>query len=215
MIKPATLAVTAVSFLLLSAPAWAGGEHEYVGVAKCKTCHKKELIGNQVAAWTASFHKGAFETLKNEESAAIALARGIEGPAHEADACLGCHTTGYGLPADRFAYDLDPADGVQCEACHGPGRDYRKKKIMSDPELAREKGLWDAENDSAICIACHNADSPTFDPERYTLADGSYSGFDFALAKERIPHAIPENVKGRFIELEEEEKRKKKAAGGD
>ena len=31
--------------------------------------------------------------------------------------------------------------GVQCEACHGPGKDYAKKKVMIDPDLAREKGL--------------------------------------------------------------------------
>jgi hypothetical protein len=30
------------------------------------------------------------------------------------------------------------------------------------------------------------------------------SGFDFAQAKERIPHPIPEDVKGRYVELEKE-----------
>ena len=111
-----------------------------------------------------------------------------------------------------MAYDLETADGVQCESCHGPGRDYRKKKIMSDVEKARAKGLWDAENDAAICTACHNEKSPTFDPERYTLPDGTTTGFDFEQAKARVPHEIPEHVKGRYVELEEEEKRKRKAA---
>jgi hypothetical protein len=211
VIKLAPLFVLAL--LAIATAATGDSDHEFVGAAKCRTCHKKELIGNQYAAWQAAVHHGAFETLKNEQSVAIAAERGLSAPAHEAAECLSCHVTGHGLPDDRFAYDLEPADGVQCESCHGPGRDYRKKKIMSDPEVAREKGLWDAESDAAICTACHNPESPTFDPERYTLADGSKAGFDFTLAKERIPHPIPEDVKGKFVELEEEEKRRKRAAG--
>ena len=37
-------------------------------------------------------------------------------------------------------------------------------------------------------------------------------GFDFEIAKGRIPHAIPEHVKGHFIELDDAEKAAKKAA---
>jgi hypothetical protein len=186
--------------------------HQYVGAAKCKTCHAKELIGDQYETWkTKDPHHRAYETLTNEASRAIAAKRGLGSPAHEAPECLECHVTAFGVPATQVATTLDPGLGVQCESCHGPGRDYRKKKIMSDPEQAHAKGLWDAEKDAAICAKCHNERSPTFDAKRYTLSGGKTAGFDFEQAKQRIAHPIPEDVKGRYLEVEKE----RKGAGAD
>jgi hypothetical protein len=192
----------------------AGGEepHDYVGVEKCGSCHEKELIGNQVGHLAEGPHRRAYETLTGEASLAIAKKLGLEKPAWESEACLRCHVTAHGVPAVRIASPLALMDGVQCESCHGPGRDYRKKKIMADRERALKKGLWDAGKDEAICTGCHNSESPTWDPERYVRPDGTRAGFDFEIAKSRIPHAIPADVKGRFIELEKAEQAARKAA---
>lgn len=186
--------------------------HDFVGVKKCATCHEKDLMGNQVKAWSEGLHRRAYETLLSERSAEIAQELGIQTPAHESEACLRCHVTAHGVSPVRIANPVEPVDGVQCESCHGPGRDYRKKKIMADREVAAKKGLWDAGRTESICVACHNPDSPTYDPERYVRADGTKRGFDFEIAKSRVPHAIPEHVKGRFIELEDAEKAAAKAA---
>ena len=185
--------------------------HQYVGAAKCKTCHGKELIGDQYGVWkTKDPHRRAFETLRSEASRAIAVQRGLAKPPHEAPECLECHVTAFGAPATQVVTPLDPAAGVQCESCHGPGRDYRKKKIMSDHEQAHAKGLWHADEDPAICAKCHNERSPTFDAKRYSLPGGKHAGFDFEQAKAKIPHPIPEDVKGRYLELE----KARRAAGG-
>lgn len=179
--------------------------HQYVGAARCKSCHGKELIGDQFSVWVAKDpHHRAFESLKSEASRAMVAKRGLAKPAHEAPECLECHVTAFGAPPTQVATELDPAQGVQCESCHGPGRDYRKKKIMADRELARAKGLWDADEDAAICTKCHNERSPTFDPKRYQLPNGKTAGFDFEQAKARIPHPIPEDVKGHYLELEKQ-----------
>lgn len=175
--------------------------HRYVGVVKCAGCHKKILLGKQAAVWRKAPHARAFETLRNKESQAITARLGLEEAADEAPECLRCHVTAYGRPASDFAYGIKPSDGVQCESCHGPGRDYRKKKIMSDPELAHRKGLWDSD-DPKICTRCHNAESPTFDPKRFTLPDGSTSAFDFEVARKQIPHPIPPDTKGHYLEIE-------------
>jgi hypothetical protein len=198
--------------ILVAAPASADSEHDYVGVEKCRTCHEKELMGNQVATWSKGPHGRAYETLLSEASLAIVVDLGLAEAAVESDACLRCHVTAHGVSPLRIAHLLARSDGVQCESCHGPGRDYRKKKIMADRERAARKGLLDAGSDATICTACHNEESPTFDPNRYSLADGTTVGFDFEIAKTRVPHEIPENVKGRFIELEELEKEREKAA---
>ncbi len=210
------LAATLVLGLVAAVAASAAEPHRYVGVRKCATCHKKELIGNQVAAWRELPHARAYATLESERSRAIAANLSLTAPPAQAPECLRCHVTAHGAPPSRFAYQLDPTDGVQCESCHGPGRDFRKKKIMSDRKKALAKGLWPADEDPAICITCHNPQSPTWDPERFTLDDGRSVGFDFELGKKRIAHPIPEDVKGNYLELEEEQKRREKEreAGG-
>ena len=210
----ASMASMALTALLLETPALADDElgdaisktitHRYVGVRKCRTCHKKELLGNQVKTWREGPHRPALETLENEESVELAEELGLALPAHQSPECLRCHVTGYALPEVAFAYELDMADGVQCESCHGPGRDYRKKKIMSDPELAAKKGLWGLGPDSKVCISCHNPQSPTWDPERYTLEDGTTAGFHFQQAALRVAHPIPEDTKGHYLEIEKD-----------
>ena len=208
------LQLTAVGLLLSSALAWADAvgdaaaviEHDFVGARKCKSCHGKELMGDQNATWRKGLHRRAFDTLKSPESLAIAKARGLEVPPSQAPECLACHVTAFGVPEARIWKPLAAAAGVQCESCHGPGRDYRKKKVMDDLDRARAKGLWNPDGEHGICQRCHNEASPTFDPARYTLADGSTAGFDYLQAAQRISHPIPPDVKGHYIELRKKQK---------
>ncbi len=206
----------AALLLASSSPAQDGpraslGQHRYVGARKCKTCHGKELMGNQHAVWLKGPHHRAYQTLEGAQAREIAAKRALTRPPHQAPECLVCHVTGYGVSPLLFYKELDPTAGVQCESCHGPGRDFRKKKIMSVREDAIAAGLWDARDDPTICTACHNPRSPTFDHGRYTLPDGKTSGFDFKQALKRIAHPIPEEVKGRYVELEEKLKKEEKA----
>jgi hypothetical protein len=190
------------------------GDHKYVGVNKCKTCHKKELIGNQFGKWQDAKHSKAFDTLKTDEAIKIAKEKGIAGPPHEADDCLKCHATGFGLKAEQLAKKpLKLSNGVQCESCHGPGKDYRKKKVMSDHDKSIAAGMWEPGEDEKICTECHNEDATGWDPAKYELADGSKVGFDFEKAKEEIAHPIPEDVKGKYLEVEKKLKAERKARG--
>lgn len=204
------LARFALGLLLLLPPAAFAQEHDWIGVDKCGRCHRKELYGDQVSAWRKDVHARALDTLRSERSLAIAKERGLAVPPHEAPECLSCHVTAYGVPPARIAYPLDAADGVQCESCHGPGADYRKKKIMSDRDEAVAHGLWKADEDPAVCTACHNEKSPTWDAKRFARPDGSTAPFDFDLARARFPHAIPEDVRGKIVELEEQRRRERK-----
>lgn len=133
----------------------------FVGASKCKMCHMP-----QHKTWMESSHAKAFEVLKPEDQ------KNAE--------CLSCHTTGQGQAAAEGA-DLK---GVQCEACHGPGSEYKSMKIMSKKAYAADR---DAAHKAAVaagllipdegtCTKCHNEKSPTF------------KGFDFASAKEKIKH---------------------------
>jgi hypothetical protein len=192
--------------------AWAQ-DHEFVGVKKCRTCHKKELIGNQYGAWQEMKHSKAFESLKGEKALEIAKEKGLAVPPHEAAECLECHVTAYGVDEAQIKYPINASDGVQCESCHGPGNDYRKKKIMSDRDQAIAKGMWEPGKDEKICTKCHNDESPVWDTTKYELADGTTVAFDYEQAKEEIKHPIPEDVKGNYIELEKKQKAERKARG--
>jgi hypothetical protein len=109
-------------------------KHEYVGVKKCKICHKKDGIHE---SWLASKHAYAFDSLSAEDQ--------------KNEELLPYYTTGTTAKGDLLT-------GIQCEACHGPGSDYKKKKTMSDRELAVAGGLIIP--DSALCVTCHNDKAP-------------------------------------------------------
>lgn len=185
----------------------AGSVNLYVGLEKCKTCHEKELYGDQVSAWHGNVHAAAYTSLLSAKGIEAARRAGIEGSPQEASECRECHVTAYGVPATSIKYEIDPTNGVACEACHGPGEEYRKKSIMSDPDEAASHGLVPQQEE--VCAACHNQRSPFWDPERYTREDGSRTSFDYDQAIRRIQHPIPDEVRGKIMEIEEAEEAEK------
>lgn len=135
--------------------------HKYVGVSKCKTCHKTKKTGNQFEKWQNGPHAKAFEILATEESKAIAKEKGIDDP-QKSDQCLSCHVTANGVAAELKEETLTMEEGVSCEQCHGPGSGYKKMSIMKDRAKAIEAGLLIP--DEKTCLACHNENSPTYKP---------------------------------------------------
>jgi len=154
---------------------------EIIGAPKCKTCHRAKT-GDQWKIWTESAHARAFETLASVESQKIAADRGLGDPQQET-ACLKCHATksslGEGVVINEKA-NYEDNEGVGCEACHGPGSDYKSRKVMLDPEAARMAGLIM----NTGCRKCHNEESPTF------------KGFDFEARWLDIAHAVPGETAG-------------------
>ncbi len=104
-------------------------DHEYVGAEKCKMCHKQ-----QFASWEQTTHAKATDEAK------ASTERTYD------ESCLKCHAT-------NASEDLP---GVQCEACHGPGADYKKMSIMKDVEKAKANGL--VIPTQATCDGCHTGD---------------------------------------------------------
>jgi hypothetical protein len=174
---------------LAASPETRATEFKYAGAKKCKSCHGKERIGNQYASWLDTKHAKAYETLASDKAREWAAEASVDDP-QQSEKCVKCHVTAYDVAPERLGIKFVREDGVQCEGCHGAGNSYRKKKIMRDRDLAVEKGL--VLQSEEICVECHNDESPAWDPERYTLADGTKVGFDYDQAVEEIAHAIPE-----------------------
>ena len=121
-----TLALAVMVLFAFNAQA---GDHEFAGAAKCKMCHKV-----QYASWEATSHAKATEAAKAATDREFS-----------AD-CLKCHATN---ASEDFA-------GVQCEACHGAGNDFKKMSIMKDQEKAIANGL--VIPTQATCDGCHTGD---------------------------------------------------------
>lgn len=126
MKKTAIICALGLAFIAMAAFNATAGDHAYVGAEKCKMCHKV-----QYGSWLETTHAKATDA-----------AKGSTDPAFEA-ACLGCHATN---SDENLA-------GVQCEACHGAGADFKKMSIMKDQEAAVANGL--VIPTQATCDTCH------------------------------------------------------------
>jgi len=149
----------------------------YVGTKTCGMCHKGEKKGSQLEIWQSSAHANAYTDLGKDKAKEFAAKAGVKGNPQESDQCLKCHVTAFGADASLIGKKFVKEEGVQCEACHGPGSNYKKKTVMQDRELAVKAGL--VMPDEKTCTACHNEDSPTF------------AGFDFNEYLGKIAHPIP------------------------
>ncbi|MHC4111332.1 MAG: multiheme c-type cytochrome [Planctomycetota bacterium] len=169
----------------------------YIGVKKCKSCHFK-----QWNSWRKTEMATAFESLKpgvkSEEKTKLKFDPNKD---YTKDAkCLGCHTSGFGIPGGYIV----PADGdakakkqaadnagVTCEGCHGPGskaneiqEDIKDNKRPYKFEELRAVGFQKAEVRS--CTPCHNASDP-----------GKETGYHFPYEEKR-KEGQHENIKLKY-----------------
>ncbi len=137
---------------------------DYVGVKVCAGCHRGPELGYQFSRWRLGVHSGAWAVLTTPAARETAREAGVEEPPQESPACLNCHTTG-GDDDRGFRETYSVADGVGCEACHGPGSDYIAEAVMLDPRAAREAGLEPVTRET--CLGCHDrAHGKPFDVDR-------------------------------------------------
>jgi YD repeat-containing protein len=165
-------------------------EGGYIGAQSCKVCHNTAEKERRWDTWMNTKHADALETLKSAASAEIAKAKGLSKPAWEAPECLKCHVTAYDTAKAAAPARIDFADAVQCETCHGPGAQHVRDAQLGwvEKKEAIDISAHIDYPDKSNCLQCHNTDSPTWDPARYTLPDGTTSGFDYNQAKKRSIH---------------------------
>jgi hypothetical protein len=107
--------------------------------------------------------------------------------------CLGCHTTGFGLPGGYVIprgakYKVREAskhtEGGTCEVCHGPGSKYGPihKDVDDRARMYTQEEFYAAGEyrvDERICAKCHNQRNPTAGPDYQ---------FDFKVHKDKDTH---------------------------
>jgi hypothetical protein len=110
-------------------------ESPLVGAISCKRCHEVNYRN-----WLKTKHAKATQTI-------------AASPKYSQEECLICHSTGYGKIEEFTTVDEVPfyLRGVQCEACHGAGKEHPGKG-----GIERKVTL-------GVCRNCHTKDqSPTF-----------------------------------------------------
>jgi hypothetical protein len=109
----------------------------YVSALACKDCHEQEYL-----QWSATRHAFAFETLLKKER-------------YFDPNCVACHTTGFGYQTGfQIGDETSAFKGVQCETCHGPGKQH-----VGNPKKSNIRSAAD----TSLCLTCHDTKhSPGF-----------------------------------------------------
>ena len=123
-----------------------GGDSPYVGVERCASCHEKE---HQI--WAGSRHSHAMATLEKRNQ-------------QFDNECVHCHVVGFQKGGFQSLYTTPQFANVQCEECHGPGREHANNPGKGYGFMATPVG----------CIQCHKQPN---DPD-----------FDFAVYWPKIKH---------------------------
>ncbi len=148
------------------------GAGVFVGAEACGACHDGPGMNHQHSRWLLSAHATAYAALAKPEAKEIARISGVPVEPTKSPLCLGCHATASHAESWEKDVGFFLVEGVQCEACHGPGSEYMDADIMRNRELAMKKGLRIPTKDD--CMACHNVKgshvavlkSPAFDTEK-------------------------------------------------
>jgi hypothetical protein len=177
------LALGAVLLLIGEACVMGADEpNKYYGAEKCKNCHASAAKGNPYEVWSKMKHAQAYATLASPEAKKIAAERKIDDP-QKSDACLVCHVTAFGVPAEQKHKKFDQTLGVQCESCHGPGGKHVPARLAAEGDETKVQQIGKDEiiHDVTIetCKKCHNEKSPSYKP------------FCFRKAAKAIAHLDP------------------------
>lgn len=123
----------------------AGPSPFYAGSKTCLECHPSVHSSEVMTPHTKAFSSPAFAAAGGQTN----------------NACLPCHTVGFGLPTGfKDARDFRSTNllaGVQCESCHGPAANH----VANEMDLTARPRIDIA---SQVCGGCHSGEhNPTFE----------------------------------------------------
>jgi hypothetical protein len=113
----------------------------FVGAESCMPCHQQEY-----EIWEKTGHAHAMATLERKKQ-------------QFDNECVGCHVVGFQKPGGFQSLVTTPQlANVQCESCHGPGREHAESPAKGYGFMPTPVG----------CTVCHTVpNSPDFDFATY------------------------------------------------
>ena len=184
-----------------SLPYAAKGQH--LGVVNCASslCHGSvgswkdaNILQNEYVTWSRvdKHATRAYHVLLTERSQKIARNLGIKEPAHQAKVCLDCHA--HNPPAAQRGERFKVADGVSCEACHGPAEGWIQSHVAPGATHADnvKRGLYPTSDPVAqarLCLSCHFGNRDKFVTHRMMGAGHPRMSFELdTFSQTQPPH---------------------------
>jgi 2',3'-cyclic-nucleotide 2'-phosphodiesterase (5'-nucleotidase family) len=121
-------------------PLLAAPQSSFIGAETCAGCHTSEF-----SIWRNTRHAHAMATLERKNQ--------------QFDTeCVGCHVVGFGKGGFTDLKSTPQLANVQCESCHGPGRNHSERPAKGYGFIATPVG----------CVQCHTqVNSPDFNFATY------------------------------------------------
>jgi hypothetical protein len=203
------LSVVSVFLLCSSAaqaqplPYQAKGEH--LGVVNCANslCHgsvttwkDSNILQNEYVTWSRvdKHATRAYQVLLEDRSKRIVANLGYKEPAHQVKLCLDCHADN--PPVAQRGERFKIADGVGCEACHGPAQDWIRSHVAPGATHADNvsHGLYPTSHPVAqarLCLSCHFGNKDKFVTHRMMGAGHPRMSFELdTFSQTQPPHFV-------------------------
>jgi hypothetical protein len=147
-------------------------ERRYLGALACKACHEKwdkEAYPDPCCQMTEydtwkkkDKHAQAYTALTSRLSQDMASRLGLGDDIKTWEGCLNCHAMNF--PPSRQGVQFHIQDGVTCDGCHGPAKDWFTEHTQKDiwrkktPQQKADLGFIDVRGPAkraALCTGCH------------------------------------------------------------
>ena len=138
-----------------------------LGATTCSqsTCHSADkpwpnssVTQQEYVTWKQNDpHAGSFQTLQTRKAKAIARDLGYSSPT-STKLCLDCHS--FNIAPDHREDTFNQAEGVTCEACHGPASNWLGVHQTGLYFYQRniDEGMYPTTDPTAraeLCLSCH------------------------------------------------------------
>lgn len=174
--------------------------YQTLGTVTCASslCHgavkrwkSSNVLQNEYVTWSRTDkHARAYNVLLNARSQRIVKNLGYAQPAHESKLCLDCHA--HNIPATQQGERFKIADGVTCEACHGPAELWIKTHVTPEATHTQNiaNGMFatdDAVMRAKLCMSCHFGNQDKFVTHRMMGAGHPRMSFELDTFTETAP----------------------------
>ena len=176
-----------------------------LGVVNCASslCHgsvspwkDSNILQNEYVTWSRvdKHATRAYHVLLEERSQRIARNLGLKEPAHQAKLCLDCHA--YNPPPAQRGERFKVADGVSCEACHGPAETWIRSHVAPGATHADnvKHGLYPTSEpiaEARLCLSCHFGNADKFVTHRMMGAGHPRMSFELdTFSQTQPPHFV-------------------------
>lgn len=195
-------------------PAYLAGQYVGPGPCAAANCHGNlepsqvyDVLQNEYYIWSQDKepHRHAADPLFNQQSRLIARNLGLKQSADRSQRCLVCHAVA--VPASAQAVPLELADGISCEACHGPAGGWLARHnetgwTHADSVAAGMVELRDPRARARVCLDCHGG-KPGQQVDHELLAAGhpelvfELDNYTETMPAHWMPFADKRNTEGR------------------